>query len=425
MSSEKAVSSYRFFIWGLEILFYFYEFFLRVLPATVASDIISSLDMSAEQFAFIGSAYYITYAIMQIPVGLLLDRFSAKLLVTSAVALCACGAFWFSFAQTFSPAFISRLLIGLGSSFGFITLIVVTLNWFPKKHFAFLIGCGQFLGAVGPLSAGVPIAYMLKIVDGDWRKIFLWVALFGFLLTAFFLLFFKGKPTVTEKIIFVDRKDSLSVRLKNLLFLPQVWWTLLYAGLVYVAIPILGAFWGVSYLETRGLQKPVAAFVISMIWVGLAVGSPLLGKISDAMCRRKPVAALSAAIGLAGSLMFLFIPEINEYFLSVLFFLIGLGGAGQNLSFAIMSEHAPKVLRATAVSLNNTAVMGFGALLPLIVTAIIHSFALDGRLTVVAFEKGFLALPVCFGIALFISIFMQKETFCRQQNIVHRVEKSS
>jgi len=425
LSKTKSSSPYRFFIWGLANLFFFYEFFLRVLPATVAKDIINSLDMTIEQYAFIGSAYYLTYSFMQIPVGLLLDRFDAKFLVTGAVTLCSLGALWFSVSEAFLPAFLSRLIIGVGSSFGFIALMIVTLNWFPRQHFAFLLGCGQFFGAVGPLCAGAPIAALLKSVDGDWRLVFLWVAFFGFLLSALFVFFFKGKPTSKDKILFVDKMDSLWVRLKSLLSLAQVWWTLSYAALIYVTVPILGAFWGVSYLEAMGFNKTTAAFIVSMLWLGLAVGSPIMGKLSDSMKRRKPASMLCALIGLISSLLFLLIPLHNEFFLGALFFLMGFAGSGQTLSFAIMSDQAPKVLRATAVSLNNTAMMGFAAIVPPLVTLVIRHFAVDGQLTVFAFEKGFLAIPVCFTLAFFIAIFACSETFCRQQNVVHKLDRSS
>jgi len=380
--------------------------------------------MSLEQFGIIGSAYYITYSFMQIPVGILLDRFSARVLITVASGLCAFGALWFGFAYEFFPAFVSRLLIGLGSSFGFVALLITTLNWFPKKHFAFLIGCGLFLGSIGPLVAGGPIAYVLKAVDGNWRVIFLWSAVFGFALTALILLFFQGKPTQNEKVIFVDVKDPLGKRLKTLLVRQQVWWVLLYGGMIYVTLPILGAFWGTSYLQTRGLPKTSAASVISMIWIGLAIGSPLFGKLSDRMKRRKPFVSLCAVIGVAGSLLFLFAPIENVYILSGLFFLIGLSGGGQTLAFALISEQAPTAVRATAMGLTNTAVMGTAAILGPFVTSIIRHFTIDGQVSEAAFEKGFLVLPICYSIALLVALFGLKETFCREQTEVHQVHSS-
>lgn len=421
---SKKLSFFGFFIWTLAVLFYFYEFLLRVLPATVADNIIGSLDLSIEQFAIIASAYYVTYSLMQIPVGILLDRFPARVLITIAVALCSFGALWFSFAHSFIPAFIARLLIGLGSSFGFISLMIVTLNWFPRKYFAFLTGCGQFLGAIGPLVAGGPIALMLKSVHGDWRLIFLWVALFGISLTLLIGIFLKSKPLSQDKILFVDKKDPLLKRILQLLNKKQVWWILAYAASIYVALPILGAFWGTTYLQAKGFSKTSSAFAVSMIWLGLAFGSPLFGRVSDAIHRRKPIVLLASVSGLIGSALIFLIPMESIYFLSFCFFLIGFAGAGQSLSFVLMTEHAPEHLRATALGINNTAIMGFAALMPPFITSIIRHFAVDGQLTAVSFEKGLVLIPAIFFTSLLVGLFGIKETFCRQQNEVHTIEKN-
>jgi MFS family permease len=225
----------------------------------------------------------------------------------------------------------------------------------------------------------------------------------------------------TNLIVFVDRKASLGKRIRNLLSLSQVWWILIYAATIYVALPVLGAFWGTSYLQTRGFEKPAAALIISMIWVGLAVSSPLFGKISDLMHRRKPISVLCSLIGIVSSLLFLFTPSTNEYYLALLFFGIGIAGSGQGLSFAIMSEQVPS-LKATALGLNNTAIMGFAALMPLVITSIISRYSENQEFTEIAFERGFVILPICFVISFLVAVFGIDETFCRQQNTVHHLE---
>ncbi|MCP5492652.1 MAG: MFS transporter [Chlamydiales bacterium] len=422
MSSKRTFTVYGCFVWGLSILFFFYEFFLRVLPGTMAANIINNLDLTVEQFSLIGSGYYITYSLMQIPVGMLLDRFAIRFLVTGACALCAFGTFWFSIAQSSTPAFVARLLIGAGSAFGFVGLMVMTLNWFPKKYFAFLLGWGQLLGAIGPLVAGGPVALVLKAVDGNWRLIFLSVALFGVGLTVLIALFLKGKPTSDETVIFVDRYAPLSKRLKSLLTRSQIWWIVIFSATVYFSMPLLGAIWGTSYLTTRGFEKSTAAFILSMIWIGLAVGSPLLGRLSDQVKRRKPFVALCSMIGIITSITLLYIPITNQLALGFLFFLIGFAGSGQNLSFAMIAENAPKSLRATALGLNNTIIMGFAAIMSPCITAIMKLFTQGGPLTEQAFTKGLSIVPICFAIALLVSLFGLRETFCKQQNTVHRLE---
>lgn len=225
-----------------------------------------------------------------------------------------------------------------------------------------------------------------------------------------------------EAIVFIDKKIPLGKRLKSLLSYSQVWWIFCYGATTYVALPLLGAFWGTSYLETRGFAKPSAAFIISMVWVGLALGSPILGRLSDGIKRRKIFLATCSIVGLVSSILFLYTPSTNIIYLCFLFFLIGIGGSGQNISFALISEHSPKSLKATALGLNNTMIMGFAAIMSPFVTSVIQHFAKNqGGLSELAFEKGLLIIPIAFAISLVVVLFAIRETFCRQQNTVHLI----
>ena len=421
LKREKSFSFFNIFTWFLAVLFFFYEFFLRVLPASAVKQILLDLNISIEQFALIGSGYYLTYSIMQFPVGILLDRFSAKLWILIAIMTCSLGTFLFGYSNGFISAFIGRLMIGFGSSFGFIFLMIVTLNWFPKKYFAFLIGCGQLLGALGPLCAGAPMSLVMESVEGGWRAAFFGVAVFGVFLGITIALFFREKSQKKKKIIFLDKKKPLKKRLAALLVRPQIWYTILFSGFIYVTLPLLGAFWGTTYLESRGVPPSRAALVVSMIWLGLALGSPIFGRLSDLMKRRKPILAICAILGLTSSILIFWVPSQNSFYLSFLFFLIGTAGSGQNVAFALITEHAPKNLRATALGMNNTAVMGFAAITPPFVTSIIRSFTIEGKLTAHAFEKGFAIIPIFFVIALILTLFALKETFCREQMEIHRI----
>lgn len=425
MNKEKSFSKYSLFIWALSILFFFYEFFLSVLPATISSSIVEGLNINIEQFAIIGSGYFLTYAFMQIPVGILLDRFSFRVLVTLAAGLCAFGTLCFAFSQGFMSAFVSRLLTGLGSSFGFVGLMVVTLNWFPKKYFAFMLGWGQFLGAIGPLVAGVPIALLLKSVHGDWRFIFLFVAIFGFILTGLIGVFLKSKKKDPDAIVFIDKTTSIIRQIKEVFERPQIWWTMAYSSLLYVSLPLIGAFWGTAFLESKGFDKPTASLITSMIWIGLAIGCPFIGKFSEKYKRRIPFFALCAALGVISSLFILFGGVINKYFLGFLFFIVGFAGSGQSLSFAVIAENAPKKLRATALGMNNTSIMGVASIIPPIVTFIIKHYTTGNKITLQAFEKGLIVIPICFIVALIISLLGIKETFCRQQRELHIIKKTS
>lgn len=418
MVKSNSYSPKAILIWLIGIVFFFYEFFLRVLPATLSKVIIPDLSITNEQFALIGSAYYITYAIMQVPAGLLLDKYSIRPILSLACLLCSLGTLWIGFSSEFYSVFIARLMIGFGSSFGFIALMVITLTWLPKKAFATFIGAGQFVGALGPLAAGAPVALALEKLNGNWREIFFACGFFGMALLILVILFVKDKPLDKKEVIFIDKTTPLGKGIKSLLQANQVWAVMFFASFSYVTMPLLGAFWGTLFLETKGLSLIKASFACSMIWIALAIGCAICGRFSDAIKRRKPVVITLISISLAASILLLVLPTSNFLLLSLILFLVGFGCSVQNLSFAIMADNAPAKLSATALALNNTLIMFTAAILPPFVTSIINHFSEGEAFTETSFIYGFSVIPLFFMIALFVIVFGVKETFCRKQNSI-------
>jgi len=415
------ISWYGCFIWLLAILFFLYEYCVRMIPATISEHIIKDLNINTEQFALISSAYYIAYSAMQIPVGILLDRFGVRLFLSLASIVCSLGVFGFSISDTFYDCIISRFLTGLGSSFGFIGLLVITLNWFPHNHFGFLGGLAQLLGATGPLLAGAPIIYLMQKTGNDWHSIFWNISFIGIILFFLIAIFVRNKPKANSgEIFFISKELPLKKALKNLIKITHFWFVLPYAGLIYVSLPLMGAYWGTLYLETRSFDPSTAALIVSMCWVGLAIGSPIIGRLSDHFKRRKPFLVILGVLGAIASFLIIMQPSQNSLVLSFLFFLLGFASSGQSLSFATIVEQVPSELKATAMGANNTAIMLLAAFLPPAITIFIHPSGADHPHFITSdFTISFLTMPLCYLLASLIALFCIKETFCRQQNTVH------
>ena len=160
-----------------------------------------------------------------------------------------------------------------------------------------------------------------------------------------------------------------------------------------------------------------------MIWIGLAIGCPFIGKCSEKYKRRRIFFIICSLLGVLSSLVILFSNITNKYYFILLFFLLGFSGSGASLSFAVITENAPKKLRATALGMNNTFIMGVASILPPLMTIIIRYYSKGNEITLYAFEKGLNVIPVCFFISLIISIIGTKETFCRQQRELHILKK--
>jgi len=411
------------FMWLLAVLFFFYEYFLRAFVGTLASQIIPDLSITTEQLAWIGSGYYIAYALMQLPVGILIDKYGSRLLLTIACVICALAAIWFGLVKGFIDAFASRFLMGLGSAFGFIGLLAIALNWFPKKHFAFMTGLSQFLGVIGPMCAGAPLVMLMHIYNNNWRLLLTSTGVIGLFLSILIGLFLRNKPKRTSHaIVHIETGQALSKKLHSLVRSPQAWATMLFAATNYASVPLLGAFWGTSYMQVRGFSQSEAAFIASMVWLGLAVGCPIAGRVSDAIKRRKTCLSTLSALGFVASIVALYFPIHSLPALCIAFFLIGFAGAGQSVSFATISEQVSSKLKATVLGFNNLGIITFAAIVPPIVSSFMHGLQNSANEhTAEGFKTGLTIIPILFILSFVIGSFLVKETFCRPQKEPLRV----
>jgi MFS family permease len=421
-TENESIKIMGLFICLLAALFFLYEFFLRAFLNTLVPEISSSFKIDPEQLSLLAAAYYLTYGIMQIPVGILVDRFGVRLLLTLATIVAGMGVFLFAITNTFLTAVISRLLMGFGSSFGFICLLVLTLNWLPRRYTGFFFGVAQFLGTLGPMLAGAPFAILLYKLHDNWRIVLTFIGIVALMLALFIGLFVRDKPKHLEKrFIFLSRSESLLKRLTLLIKNSQVWLLVLYSPAVYVSVALLGALWGTTYLETRGISKELATFITSLLWLGLAFGCPILGFISDTIRRRKPILIINSLIGLSASLAIIYWPSNNPIFFIPLFFVLGIAGAGQSIGFATIAEHVEIKLHAAALGFNNSCITLTSAIvLPLI--GLIIKISAKGHIVkgVLIYQRhdfnlAFTLLPVFFLIGFIIAFFFIKETYCRQQ----------
>ena len=415
------------FIWLLATLFYFYEFFLRAFLGTIAHQIMQDFHLSPRQFSLLGSSYYLAFAIMQFPVGIIFDRFGLRFPMTIAIFLCSIGTLGFSISHSFTEAFISRFFMGLGSAFAFVALIVLAYNWFPKKHLGFMAGLAQFLGAIGPLFAGAPLVFILFKLHNDWRLFLQFTAYFGLVLTFLFGFFLRDKPLAQRKqLLLLEKEEHLFKKLFTLLKKSQIWFIALFSGIIYACLPLLGAYWGTIYMQSKGFSLAASAFSISMIWIGLAIGSPLFGKISDKLKQRKSILFLCSFIGLLASSTLLMLPKVPIYIFSIIFFLIGIAGSGQSLAFATMAELVPLKMQASALSINNTAITIFGGTMPFIAGVLIQMSKAKSALPLLTehnFLSGLFLIPVLFSLGCIVSLFLIKETYSREHGEVALISR--
>lgn len=417
MSDTNKIAPLGLIIWLLGSLFFLYEFFLRTFVGSIANQIMYDLTLSAEKFALVSSAYYFAYGLMQIPVGMLVDKFGVKKILIFGTVVCAISAFLFAHSTTFSQAFLSRILMGFGSSFAFICLLVIASTWFPRKYFGFFAGASQFIGTMGPLLAAGPMVKILIESDLSWQKLLDAIGVIGIVLGIIMLFTVRNKGRDGKRIlIYLQRERPFIHYLQKLAVNPQVWYIAIYSAMVYTAVSLLGAVWGGAYLEACGFTHSQAANIISLTWLGYALGCLSFGALSDKMQRRRPTLIVCAIMGAVLVTWMTLFPIASIYFYSSVFFLLGLSSAGQTVAFAAIAEHVDFSTKATALGINNASITLFSAFIPIIIGYLITISSIPGnQLASGDFTMGFLIMPALCLLAAFIAIFLIKETYCKLQ----------
>lgn len=168
-------------VWGLAVAFYFYELMLLVSPSVMLNDLAQAFETSAEQLGTLAAYYYYAYALMQIPVGLLMDRFGPRKLLTIAALLCAIGSMIFGLAPTLVIAKIGRFVMGMGGAFAVVGCLKLASLWFAVNRFALLTGIMVAVGMMGGVFGQAPIAKVVTLLG--WRETVLISSVTGLILS--------------------------------------------------------------------------------------------------------------------------------------------------------------------------------------------------------------------------------------------------
>ncbi|WP_370272471.1 MFS transporter [Legionella sp. km535] len=404
-----------YFIFFLAASFYLYEFILQVAPSVMAESMMKTFGVTGQGFGVISAFYFYAYAPSQLPAGVLYDRYGPRKLMTFAIILCAIGSAFFASTDSVFTACIGRFLIGIGSAFSFIGVLVLISRWFPPYYFAILAGIAQLMSSVGAMFGEMPLAALIDHVG--WRNASFILSAVGFILAGFFWAFIRDYPHQQNQSIPEHYLRDEWKRLVAVCKHAHTWITGAYAFAIWTPIAVFAALWGVPYLQEKYQISVVAASgLCSMIWIGIGIGSPLLGWLSDRIQSRRIALIISAVLGLFATLTLLYYPDLPYSCSYLILFILGLGAGGQTVSFAVVKENNPPELVGTASGFNNLSVLIGGAIFQPMVGYILQNTG-SWRLVngvhvydISSYQTALLVMPLCFLGSLLISAFLIKET---------------
>jgi MFS family permease len=411
---RKRIDLFPWLVCGLGAFFYCYEYFLRILPSVMTEDLLKMFNINGEAFGNLVAFYYYAYTPMQLPVGMMMDRFGPRKLLAFACLVCAIGTYLFAH-HYLSTAQMGRFLVGFGSAFAFVGVLKLAAMWFPPSHFAFIAGMATSLGAIGAMFGDIILS---KLVFALGSNLTLYItATLGLLLTVALWYFIpeskKGKinPCISTTQSYREFFQAVFKLCKN----PQLWLVGVIGSLLYLSLSAFAEVWGIPYLiRTYGLSDSAAATNISFIFLGWAIGSPLIGWISDKIGNRRHPVIIGALLGAFLFTLLIYFPFFSSHFLGFLLFSFGLCSSAQIIVFLIARELNVQGLAGTAIAVTNSLVMLGGALSePLVGKALDLLTGTHARgdlmaFSVESFQYALTIIPISFIIAAFLAVFVRE-----------------
>ncbi len=316
-------------MWALPLSFFAYQFILRLWPGLMMHQIMEQFSIDATAFGMLAAFYYYGYAGMQIPVAILLDKFTPRYVVFAFALLCGVATLIFTYTTHFYLALLARFLVGAGSAVGFLAVSKVVSEWFPKAQYARMIGLSFSFGLMGAIYGGKPVSALIEA--HSWHQVALSLAAVSMAigLTAYLVLRSPENAPHGQE----EEQYHLG-NFKAILTSPLIWFLAISNLLMVGALEGFADVWGVQYLvNAYGLEKGDAAGLISFVFIGMLFGGPFLALLSKKFGNYPVIAGCGFGMALAFAGLLLGQGH-HPWMLTLLFFLVGVMCCYQVIVFA-------------------------------------------------------------------------------------------
>ncbi len=411
-------------VWGLGAALYLIAFYQRVAPAVITRELSADFDLSAASLGNLSAFYFYGYVAMQIPTGLLADRWGPRKVLAAGAALTAAGTLLFALAPGVAWANAGRLAIGAAGGVAFVAMLKLASHWMPARNFAFVSGVALFVGVLGATLAGAPLR--MAVDAFGWREVMaasaaatfcvaiaIWMVVRDDPAERGFASYFPGDPRG-------HGAPSMARQLAEALSHRNIWLMLLIPGAFSGINLTFAGLWGVPFLTTHyGMSTREAAIVASAMLVAWSAASMAYGPLSQRMGRRKPVYIGGLVATLALWSIVVYVPGLPAGLVVALLIGVALASGGFIVTFAFAKESVPARLGGTVSGIANMGVMLGGMLMQPLVGFMLdrhwEGATVEGARVYGfgAYQWGF-GLMLAWGVAALVLLGFTRETYCRQ-----------
>lgn len=394
-------------------LFFFYEFFQLNIFDVINQPLRDDFHIDATQLSWMSSAYLWADILFLLPAGVILDRFSTRTVILSAMFVCILGTVGFALTDSFILASFCHFLSGIGNAFCFLSCVVLVSHWFPPRRQALVIGTLVTMAFVGGMMAHTPFAYLYELFG--WRNALLIDGAVGAVLLLWIYWIVNDKPENSPAKVHLNQGQVMSGFFKALSN-PQNWLAGFYTSFLNLPIMVLCALWGGSYLQVvHHLPEMAASNVISLIFMGSVIGCPLAGWLSDSQGRRKPLMIIGAIATLITVIPLFLDMTLSQLTLSIIFFALGFFTSTQVITYPLVAESNSSENTGAATGVASVIIMGGGGVGQVLYGWLMahHAGTEVTTYTVADFQFAMWMFPIT-AVAALIAVVMTRETYCKR-----------
>lgn len=386
-------------VWVLASVFYAYQYILRVMPNIMLSNIMDQFDMSAATFGQFSGIYYIGYSLLHLPVGIALDRYGPKKIMTGCILLTVVGTMPLLFSNYWVYPIAGRFITGIGASAAILGLFKIIRMTFSEERFPRMLSLSVTIGLMGAIYGGGPVSYMLDAFG--YERVIQFFAASGILLAA---ATYWVVPDVQTSI-----EGSILSNIKEVLGNSKVVLSCLFAGMMVGTLEGFADVWGtVFFKQVYGYDSTVAATMPSMIYIGMCFGAPLLSLIAD-KAGSYMATIIGAGVTMAACMSFVLFSHLSSSVLTLSLILIGVCCAYQILAIYKASTYVRVEVAGITTAVANMVIMIFGYVFHATIGGIVNM--MGGANGTEALICGLAVVPAALGLGVcgFIGLFL-KET---------------
>ncbi|WP_131781857.1 MFS transporter [Legionella gresilensis] len=388
--------SIAWIVWLIASIFYAYQYILRVMPSVMIDNITHRFHIDTAIYGQYSGIYYIGYSLMHLPIGIMLDRFGPKRVLTGCILISVVGLLPLIYAGNWIYPVIGRALIGMGSSAAILGIFKIIRMTFNEQYFTRMLSFSVTIGLLGAIYGGGPLRYLYDLV-GYYNVIEIF-ALFGTLLALLTYFIVPDLKEVQTTTVLSDIK--LVITNKNVILL------CLFAGFMVGPLEGFADVWGPAFLrQFYNLNSSTASYLPSLIFLGMCFGAPALSFFAEKIGNYLLVITVAGLVMLLNFIVLVFGFFTTESMMFA-FTIVGICCAYQILAIYKASTYMPENVAGLTTAIANMIIMSFGYAIHTTIGIVINAFKETNLAFSFIYGISVIPFTLCIGVLGFFILLL-------------------